>query len=116
MKPLEIRRAFSGPMAMANFCFPLGANKPAKIKWLAGRNFYLGDVSGNKRILTHVYLLSMYGKRFFLMDVITGTLYRREDGKCATSDQLRLNSFVKQNDLSKKLLKMKVSFIDGGEK
>lgn len=115
MKPLEIRRAFSGPMAMANFCFPLGAKKVTKVKWLDRRNLYLGDVSGNKRILAHVYLLTMEGKKFFLMDAITGTLYRREDGRCATSDQLRLNSFVKRSDLTKKLLKMKVSFVDGDE-
>ena len=115
MKPSEIHKAFSGPMASASFCFPLAAKKPTKVKWLTGRKLYLGDVSGNKRILTHVYIHTMQGKRFFLMDAITGTLYRREDGKCATSDQLRLNSFVKQNDLTKKLLKMKVSFIDGGE-
>ena len=115
MKPLKIHRSFSGPMATANFCFPLAAKKPAKVKWLTGKRLYLGDISGNKRILTHVYILTMQGRKFFLMDVITGTLYRREDGRCATSDQLRLNSFVKQNDLTKKLLKMKISFIDGGE-
>ena len=115
MKPLEIRRAFSGPMAMANFCFPLGAKRSTKIKWLQKKNLYLGDVNGNKRILNHVYIPTMQGKKFFMMDAVTGTLYRREDGRCLTSDQLRLNAFVKRNDLDKKLLKMKVNFIEGGE-
>jgi hypothetical protein len=115
MKPLEIRRAFSGPMAMANFCFPLGAKRATKVKWLNKRSLYLGDVSGNKRILAHVYIPTMQGKRFFLMDAVTGTLYRRGDGRCLTSDQLRLNAFVKRSDLTKKLLKMKVSFVDGDE-
>jgi len=113
MKPFEIARSFSGPMAKAELCYPLGAKKPIKVKWLNKKSLYLGDISGNKRILTHVYITTLHGKRFFLMDVITGTLYRRQDGRCLTSDQLRLISFVKQNDLTRRLLKMKTSFVDG---
>jgi hypothetical protein len=113
MKPLEIQRSFSGPMASVNFCFPLGAKKPARVKWLAGRSLYLGDVSGNKRILAHVYIPTINGKRFFLIDAITGTLYRRKDGKCATSDTLKLIGLSKVDGLNKKLLNMRASNISG---
>lgn len=115
MRPMEIRRSFSGPMALAGFCFPVSAQKAAKVKWMANRRFYMANISGYQRIVTHVYMRSMYGKRYYMMDVITGTLYRRKDGQCATSDYLKLISLSKQDGLTQKLLKMRVSLTGGEE-
>jgi len=114
MKPIRIERSFTGPMAAFNYCFPINARKDAKNKWLDNRILYLGNISGYKRILTHVYLKTMQGKKFFLMDAITGTLYRRNDGRCLTSDNLCLISFTKEHGLNKRLLNMKVVDYVGG--
>jgi hypothetical protein len=115
MKPIRIERSFSGPMAAFNYCFPLNARRDAKNKWLTKRTLYLGNVSGYKRILTHVYIKTLDGRKYFLMDAITGTLYRREDGRCLTSDVLKLVNFSRERDLNKKLLNMKVADIGGLE-
>ena len=116
MRPNQISKSDSGPMAKVGECFPLGAKKPAKQKWVFKKRLYLGSVNGHQRIMAHVYWKTMSGKRFFLMDVITGTLYRKSDGRCITSDTLKLISLKKEKDLAKKLLNLKVNVIvEGGE-
>ena len=111
IKAYEINKSESGPMARASQCFPLGAKRPAKQKWIAKNNLYLGNINGHQRIMAHVFWRTMRGKRFFLMDAVTGTLYRRSDGKCVTSDVLQLLGFKKEKNLTKKLMKIKESQI-----
>ena len=114
-RPTEIWRSDSGPMARATMCFPLTAQRSAKQKWIANKSLYIGNINGYSRILAHVYWRTMHGKRCFLMDAITGTLYRKSDGQCYTSDTLKILSITKDKDISKKLLKMRISQYGGDE-
>lgn len=108
-RPTEIWRSDSGPMAKATICFPISGKSDAKKKWIAKNSLYLANVSGYERIVAHVYWKTMYGKRYFLMDAVTGTLYRKSDGRCVTSDTLQLLGLTKNKDLGKRLLKIRTS-------
>ena len=107
MEALSIGKSLDGMMPKANSCFPTTSKPIAKKAWMEGRELYLGDVSGAERVLTPVYFDIDMHKTVYLMDCITGTLFKPKGGKCLTSDQLHLNRFTKQDGLETKLLKIK---------
>jgi hypothetical protein len=115
MEALSIGKSMDGMMAKANSCFPTTSKNDAKRQWMEGRELYLGNISGVERVLTPVYFDTDMYKKVFLMDCITGTLFMPNGGKCLTSDQLHMHQFVRQNDLDKKLLKIKGYRLGGDE-
>jgi len=76
MNPTYISKSLDGMMAKANDCFPIGPKASSKRAWLQDKELYLGDISGVERVLTPVIIdIDMY-KRVYLMDAITGTLFK----------------------------------------
>ena len=106
MNPTYISKSMDGMMAKSNDCFPIGPKASSKRTWLEDKDLYLGDVSGIERILTPVILDTDMHKKIYLMDAITGTLYRVQGGKCMSSDQLHLKRFKQDAILANKLMKV----------
>ena len=115
MNPTFISKSIDGMMAKANECFPTGTKSSSRKEWLQDKDLYLGDVSGVERVLTPVIIDTDMYKRVFLMDAITGTLFKIQGGKCMTSDQLCLKRFTKTNNLENKLIKVKCQSVGGDE-
>jgi hypothetical protein len=115
MNPTFISKSIDGMMAKANECFPIGPKASSKRDWLKDKELYLGDVSGVERVLTPVIIDTDMYKRVFLMDAITGTLFKIQGGKCLTSDQLHLKRFAKPDNLENRLMKVKGYASSGDE-
>ena len=105
LKAVRIRRSMEAMVATTNSCFPIAPKSAAKKNWIAGKELYLGNISGIKRIVTPVHIATDEHEKTYLMDAITGTLYRERDGKCMTSDKLVLIKYEKAEGLDKQLMK-----------
>jgi hypothetical protein len=115
MNPTYISKSMDGMMAKANDCFPIGPKVSSKRAWLEDKELYIGDISGVERVLTPVIIDTDMYKKVYLMDAITGTLFKIQGGKCLTSDQLHLKRFAKVNNLDQKLMKAKGDLSGGDE-
>jgi hypothetical protein len=103
-----------GMVALSNSCFPVGPKSSTKRAWIADKELYLADISGIERVVTPAHIATDEHKTTFLMDAITGTLYRPKDGRCMTSDKLVLKKYEKANNLDQRLMKTKSEhFVDG---
>ena len=107
LKTTPIRKSINGMTAMTNSCFPIGPKNSSKRTWIADKELYLGDISGIERVLVPVYIATDMHKTTYLMDAITGTLYRQKDKKCMSSDQLILKKYGKVDGLNKRLMEVK---------
>ena len=115
MNPTYISKSMDGMMAKANECFPIGPKASTKKAWIEDKELYLGDISGIERILTPVIIDIDMHRNVYLMDAITGTLYKPKGGKCLTSDQLHLKRFSKPDNLADRLMQAKSETINGDE-
>ena len=115
LKTTQIRKSMDGMTAMTNSCFPIGPKSSSKRAWVKDKDLYLGNISGIERILTPVYLATDINKTAYLMDAVTGTLYRPRDGKCMSSDRLVLNKYEQVEGLDKRLMKVKSEQFSGGD-
>jgi hypothetical protein len=113
MNPTHISKSMDGMMAKSHNCFPIGPKASSKQAWLEDKDLYLGDVSGMERILTPVILDTDMHQKIYLMDAITGTLYKIQGGKCMSSDQLHLKRFKQDNNLANRLMKVKGDQLSG---
>jgi len=103
-----VRKSINYYCAQANSCFPTSGNKSAtKKKWLEDKDLYLGDISGMERVLVAVHILTDEHKKPLLMDAVTGSLYKPQDGRCYSSDQLHMNKFTKVEGLKDRLMSVK---------
>ena len=107
LKTTPIRKSINGMTAMTNSCFPIGPKNSSKRTWIADKELYLGNISGMERVLVPVYIVTDMHKTTYLMDAITGTLYRQKDKKCMSSDQLILKKYEKVDGLNKRLMEVK---------
>jgi hypothetical protein len=107
LKTTSIRKSMEGMVAMTSSCFPIGPKSSTKKDWIKDKELYLGNISGIERIVTPVYIATDVNKTAFLMDAVTGTLYRPKDGRCMTSDRLVLKKYEKAEGLDKRLMKVK---------
>jgi len=114
LKTTSIRKSMEGMVALTSSCFPIGPKSSTKRNWIMDKDLYLGHISGIERIVTPVYIEIDMNKTAYLMDAITGTLYRPRDGKCMTSDRLILKKYEKVEGLDKRLMKVK-SEVGGDE-
>lgn len=112
-----IRKSIDGVCAIATNCFPASNNKKAvKKAWIEGKDLYLGDVSGVERIMVAVHFVTDHHKTPIMMDAVTGTLYRIKDGRCYSSDALRLKKFTKAEGLAERLIQIKSEqYAEGSE-
>lgn len=114
LKKTRIRKSMEGMVALSNSCFPVGPKSSTKRAWIADKELYLADISGIERVVTPVYIATDEHKTTFLMDAITGTLYRPKDGRCLTSDKLVLKKYEKVDNLDSRLMKTKSEhFVEG---
>lgn len=103
-----VRKSINYYCAQAGNCFPTTGNKTAtKKSWIEGKDLYLGDISGVERVLVAVYVLTDHHKKPLLMDAVTGSLFRPQDGRCYSSDTLIMKKFTKAEGLKERLLKIK---------
>ena len=107
LKTTSIGKSMEGMVAMTSSCFPIGPKSSTKKDWIKDKELYLGNISGIERIVTPVYIATDVNKTAFLMDAVTGTLYRPKDGRCMTSDRLVLKKYEKAEGLDKRLMKVK---------
>lgn len=114
-KTTQIRKSMDGMVASSSSCFPIGPKNSSKKNWVKDKDLYLGYIGGIERIVTPVYIANDVNKTRYLMDAITGTLYRPRDGKCMTSDKLILKKYEKVDGLDKRLMKVKSEQLTGGE-
>ncbi len=88
--------------ADANSVFPSWQVKRLKVNWINKHQLLRGITNEGDIVVTPVYIATDYRKTPYLMDAITGTLYK--DGKCKTSDYLKLLNVVEQSGLDKELM------------
>ena len=115
LKTTSIRKSINGMTAMTNSCFPIGPKSSSKKTWIADKELYLGDISGIERVLTPVYIATDEHRITYLMDAITGTLYRQKDKKCMSSDRLVLKKYEQVDGLDKRLMQVKSEQFLGGD-
>lgn len=115
LRPTPIRKSIDGMIASSYSCFPIGPKNSSKKNWVKDKDLYLGDIGGIERIITPVYMTTDLNRTAYLMDAVTGTLYRLRDGKCMTSDRLILNKYEKVDGLDKRLMKVKSEQFTGGD-
>jgi len=66
-------------------------------------------------VVAAVYIVTDMHKNPYLMDCVTGTLYRIKDGKCYTSDRLEILDYAKAEGMDKILMKVKSDQFVGGD-
>jgi len=115
LKTTPIRKSMDGMIASSSSCFPIGPKNSSKKNWVKDKELYLGNISGMERVVTPVYIATDMKKTAYLMDAVTGTLYRPRDGKCMTSDRLFLNKYETIEGLDKRLMKVKSEQFAGGD-
>jgi hypothetical protein len=109
----RIRVSTDGLCAQATFCFPSWAGKELRKKWLLDRILLRGVLNEGEIIITPVQIATDTDNKRFMMDSVTGSLYR-DDGSCCTSDNLKLIAIRAENNLDKILLSMKAIKALGG--
>lgn len=88
--------------ADASSVFPSWQVKRLKVNWINKHQLLRGITNEGEIVVTPVVIGTDYRKTQYLMDAITGTLYK--DGKCKTSDHLKLLNVVEQSGLDKELM------------
>jgi hypothetical protein len=108
-----IRKSYNGLCADFTDCFPTWQKKEYKKRWLQGRILFRGITNEGNIVVTPVCFATDHKKTQFMMDGITGTLYRT-DGSCCTSDHLRLLEVIQKDNLDKELMATKNTKAIGG--
>ena len=111
----RIRKSLDGMVAMTSSCFPVGPKSSTKREWIKDKDLYLGYISDIERVLTPVYISTDEHKTVYLMDAVTGTLYRQKDKKCMSSDRLVLKKYEQVDGLDKRLMQVKSEQFLGGD-
>ena len=101
----EIKKSLSEMCADSTSCFPTWQQKPHKLKWLKDRILYKGQTNQGEIILTPVSIATDHHKTPYMMDAVTGSLYK--DNRCMTSTNLVLNAIKDCKGLDKVLLSMR---------
>lgn len=109
----RILKSETGMCASATSCYPTWQKKSYKLNWLKGKKLSLGLTNEGEIVCLPVYLATDDHKKQYIMDAVTGTLYRK-DGTCCTSDHLKLISHAPKEGLEKVLLNMKNTKAMGG--
>jgi hypothetical protein len=108
-----IRKSITGMCADATACFPTWQIKRLKKEWLVDRILLRGVTNEGEIVVTPVWIATDHFKKKYMMDGITGTLYR-EDGSCLTSDHLKLLEIRHEDGLEQVILATKNTKAMGG--
>jgi len=93
----RIKKAMYYMCADASSCFPTWQTKKLKTTWLKDRLLYKGITNEGDIVVTPVTIATDMNETKYMMDCITGSLYK--DGKCKTSDHLYLMDVVETDGL-----------------
>ena len=107
----KIKKAMNYLCADASSCFPSWQIKKLKTNWLKDRLLYRGLTNEGEIVITPVVIATDMNQTKYMMDCITGTLYK--DGICKTSEHLRLLDVVEANGLQDELLMKKAKAMGG---
>jgi hypothetical protein len=107
----KIRKAMNYMCADASSVFPSWQIKKLKINWLKDRQLYRGVTNEGDIVVTPCVISTDINETKFLMDCITGSLYK--DGVCKTSDHLKLLDVVEAEGLQKELLDKRTKALGG---
>jgi len=102
-KSTKLKISIDGPWAQMSCCFPTTSTKKMRTDFCKQLYLYVADSPFGERIVALQIWRTTRGERKVYMDVVTGTLYRYEDGKCYSSDYLFIRD-VRRNDSSVKAL------------
>ena len=108
-----IRKSITGMCADATACFPTWQIKRLKKEWLVDRILLRGVTNEGEIVVTPVTIATDHFKKKYMMDGITGTLYR-ENGTCLTSDHLKLLEIRPEDGLEEVILATKNTKAMGG--
>jgi hypothetical protein len=97
--------------ADASSCFPSWQVKKLKVNWLKDRLLYKGITNEGDIVVTPVVIATDYNETKYMMDCVTGSLYK--NGKCKTSDYLKLLDVVEADGLAKQLMELKTKALGG---
>ena len=97
--------------ADASSVFPSWQVKRLKVDWIKKHSLLRGITNEGEIVLTPVVIGTDYRKIPYLMDAITGSLYK--DGKCKTSDHLKLINVVEESGLDKELMNKRQKALGG---
>jgi hypothetical protein len=109
----SIRKSITGMCADATACFPTWQIKRLKKEWLVDRILLRGVTNEGEIVVTPVRIATDHTYKKYMMDGITGTLYR-EDGSCLTSDHLKLLEIRPEDGLEQVILATKNTKAMGG--
>jgi hypothetical protein len=101
----RIKKSINSMCADASSCFPSWQIKKLKVNWLKDCTIYRGVTNEGDIVVTPVVIATDYHEIEYLMDCVTGSLYK--DGKCKTSDRLQLIDFYEHPGLDIELLSMR---------
>jgi hypothetical protein len=107
----KIKKAMNYMCADATSVFPAWQVKKLKMSWLKDRQLYRGITNEGNIVVTPCVISTDYNETKYLMDCITGSLYK--DGKCKTSDHLKLLDVVEEDNLQKELLTVRTKALGG---
>lgn len=108
---MQIKKAMNYMCADAGSVFPTWQVKKLKVKWLKDRLIYKGITNEGEITVTPVTISTDYHQKKYMMDCVTGTLYK--DGKCMTSDHLKLLDVVEEDGLAKHLMTLRAKALGG---
>jgi len=80
---------------------------PRRREWIRKHELYAVMTSMGERVMTPVYIGTDPGKKTFLMDAITGSLYDIASKRCLSSGRLCIGSIEKKEGLGDILMKVK---------
>jgi hypothetical protein len=107
----KIKKAMNYMCADASSVFPSWQVKKLKLAWLKDRLLYKGITNESDIVVTPVFLVANTNEIKYMMDCVTGSLY--QNGKCKTSDHLKLLDVVESDGLAKQLIELKTKALGG---
>lgn len=107
----KIKKSFEAFCADASSVFPSWQVRRLKKDWLKDTKLLRGVTNQGDRVLTPVVINTDYHQVSYLMDCVTGTLYK--DGKCKTSDILKLLDVKEESGLESELMTLRSKALGG---
>lgn len=98
----QIKKAMNYLCADASSVFPSWQVKRLKVRWIKDHKLMRGVTNEGEIVVTPCVISTDMYQTKFLMDAITGSLYK--DGRCMTSDHLKLLSVAEEQGLEEELL------------
>lgn len=107
----KIKKSYEAFCADASSVFPTWQVRRLKKEWLKNAILFRGVTNIGDRVVTPCVISTDYHQVSYLMDCVTGTLYK--DGKCKTSDRIRLLDVKEEAGLADELMQLRTKALGG---